>query len=92
MTTFNSDIDQIRSALARIRPGGKGDIYALPWYLVVGEPETGKSAAIKAIGLTFPHGDPIRSANLTSWIAGEAARQQEAGFSAAATDPSRRRQ
>jgi type VI protein secretion system component VasK len=72
VTAFKSDIEQVRSFIARVRPGGKDDIYALPWYLVVGEPETGKSAAVKAIGLTFPHGEPARSQNLTCWIAGEA--------------------
>lgn len=33
-------------------------LYALPWYLVIGNPAAGKSTAIVRSGLTFPFGEP----------------------------------
>lgn len=36
---------------------GKGALYELPWYMVIGHPAAGKSSAVQHSGLTFPFAD-----------------------------------
>jgi hypothetical protein len=47
--------DKFEKGLETIRSRGRG-IGELPWYLIVGEPASGKSEAIRRGGLTFPPG------------------------------------
>ncbi|WP_176517288.1 type VI secretion system membrane subunit TssM [Pseudomonas faucium] len=40
------------------KPGANKDaLYALPWYLVIGQPASGKSTMLYQSGLTFPYAD-----------------------------------
>ena len=45
-----------QSKLGRGR-SGKSALYALPWYMMIGPPASGKTTAIKNSGLSFPIGD-----------------------------------
>ena len=54
MSTFSYEIAKVLKAQQQSVPGGT---YALPWYLVVGEPGSGRSTAIRAINLKWPAGD-----------------------------------
>ena len=49
---FVYEVASVSSALARARPDFARDAYVLPWYLVIGEPGSGHSTAIKAMQLT----------------------------------------
>lgn len=57
MTTFAYELASVLSAQTRAHPGDPAGPYALPWYLVVGEPGAGRSSAIRAINMSWPHGD-----------------------------------
>ncbi len=57
---LNSAIDAIKKRGIRIEGksrSGKAALYALPWYVMIGPPGSGKSTAIKNSGLNFPLGD-----------------------------------
>jgi type VI secretion system protein ImpL len=74
---FVYEIASAASALERARPELASDAYALPWYLVIGEPGSGRTTAIKSMQLTWPHGDgPITIGTpqqyATYWLAAEA--------------------
>ena len=60
------------------------DIYSLPWYLLIGEPQSGKSTTLKNSGLEFPVGaDALSGAggtrNCDWWFANEAVILDTAG-------------
>ena len=60
------------------------DIYSLPWYLLIGEPQSGKSTTLKNSGLEFPvGGDALSGAggtrNCDWWFANEAVILDTAG-------------
>jgi type VI secretion system protein ImpL len=55
MTAFAYELASVLQHLERARPGE--GIYALPWYLVIGEPQSGRTTAIKALNLRWPFGD-----------------------------------
>jgi len=55
MTAFAYELASVLQHVERARPGQ--GIYALPWYLVIGEPHSGRSTAIKALNLRWPYGD-----------------------------------
>lgn len=74
MGAFKPLLDKVGAQVQRVKPGSQG-IYALPWYVIIGEPKTGRSSVVKAAGLTWPLGDePIKHADLGSgWVSGECA-------------------
>jgi type VI secretion system protein ImpL len=57
MTTFAYELASVLQHIAAARPESPDRLYALPWYLVIGEPGSGRSTAIKALSLRWPHGD-----------------------------------
>lgn len=57
MTTFAYELASVLSAQSRAKPGDSSGPYALPWYLVIGDPGSGRSSAIRAINLSWPYGD-----------------------------------
>jgi type VI secretion system protein ImpL len=51
---------RLREALTTMRQmvgGGRGYVYRLPWYLIIGAPGSGKTTALANSGLKFPLGD-----------------------------------
>ena len=51
---------RLREALTTMRKvvgGGRGYVYRLPWYLIIGAPGSGKTTALSNSGLKFPLGD-----------------------------------
>lgn len=52
-TEFDKAVAAIRNS--KLGKGGTGALYALPWYVIIGPPGTGKSTAIRNSGLHFPH-------------------------------------
>lgn len=54
---FAYELATLVQAQERAHPGDPEGVYALPWYLVLGEPHTGRSTAIRAMNLSWPHGD-----------------------------------
>jgi len=68
MSMFSAELAQVVSAVS-------GNVYQVPWYLVVGEPRTGKSTVIRSMNLTWDGEGkvPMSAAALcTYWIAKEA--------------------
>jgi type VI protein secretion system component VasK len=61
--------DELARVAAQVE--AQGGLYGVPWYLVVGEPLTGKSAVVKAMNLTLA-GPPLEGAYCHYWIAREA--------------------
>ncbi|MBI4702912.1 MAG: hypothetical protein HY794_14890 [Desulfarculus sp.] len=57
MSTFAYEIAGVLAHQERARPGDAAGPYALPWYLVVGEPESGRTTAIKRMNVHWPAGD-----------------------------------
>ena len=54
---MKSAIDTLRGSKLGQLSGGGAALYALPWYLVIGNPAAGKSTAIVKSGLKFPFAD-----------------------------------
>ena len=70
-------------AVAQLKQTGL-DIYSLPWYLLIGEPQSGKSTTLKNSGLEFPIGSDALSGaggtrNCDWWFANEAVILDTAG-------------
>ncbi|UJR78603.1 type VI secretion system membrane subunit TssM [Sandaracinus amylolyticus] len=40
---------------SKLKGGGAGALYALPWYVIIGPPGAGKSTALRNSGLPFPY-------------------------------------
>lgn len=57
MTTFAYELAALLAAQDQAHPGDPEGPYAMPWYLVLGHPGTGRSTAIKALNLSWPRGD-----------------------------------
>lgn len=77
MSQFRQEIQAVHDAVARMRPGHAKGIYAVPWYMVVGDPGTGRTTMIRSMNLTWPDGDPALKLGLSSqlcdwWMAEEA--------------------
>jgi type VI secretion system protein ImpL len=89
---------QFQQALATLRSsklahGRGGALYALPWYVIIGPPGTGKSTAIRESGLSFPLAggqDAVRGVGGTRhcdwWLTNEAVLLDTAGRYATAED------
>lgn len=77
-TPFVYEVAAVNAAVQRMKPGDSQGIYAVPFYLVLGEPSAGRSTALRAMNLTWPDGDGRVSTGLpqqycTYWMAQEAA-------------------
>ncbi|MEZ4310688.1 MAG: type VI secretion protein IcmF/TssM N-terminal domain-containing protein [Polyangiaceae bacterium] len=76
-TVFVYEIAAVNAAVQRMKPGDPKGIYAIPFYLVIGEPGAGRSTALRAMQLTWPEGDGRVNTGLpqqycTYWMAQEA--------------------
>lgn len=72
---FTPEIDAVLAAVAQKHPNEKPP-YQVPWYLVIGDPGTGRSTAVRSQFLTWSSGDgPLRPATSTPfctyWMADE---------------------
>lgn len=68
--------DRWKTAVVEIKKAGM-DLYTLPWYLLIGEPQSGKSTTLKNSGLEFPVGTEALSGaggtrNCDWWFTNEA--------------------
>lgn len=72
------------AGIERFKAAGK-DLYALPWYMVVGEPGSGKTEAIRHSNIGFPPGmqDELQGSggtlNMNWWFANQAVLLDTAG-------------
>ncbi|MFN0131655.1 MAG: type VI secretion protein IcmF/TssM N-terminal domain-containing protein, partial [Phycisphaerales bacterium] len=81
-------LDDLRKAfetgIDKYKQAGK-NIYSVPWYLVVGEPGSGKTEAVRHSGIGFPPGlqDPLQGAggtlNMNWWFSNPAVLLDTAG-------------
>lgn len=76
-TPFAYEIAAVHAAVQQMKPGDPKGIYAVPFYLVIGEPGAGRSTALRAMNLTWPNGDGTVRTGLpqqysTYWMAQEA--------------------
>lgn len=81
-------LDELRkkfeSGITEFRKAGK-DIYTLPWYMLIGEPGSGKTEAIRHAQLPFPQGmnDPLQGSggtvNMDWWFTNKAVMLDTAG-------------
>ncbi|MBK8252030.1 MAG: hypothetical protein IPK82_05115 [Polyangiaceae bacterium] len=76
-TPFVYEIAAVNAAVQRMKPGDPQGIYAIPFYLVLGEPGAGRSTVLRAMNLTWPDGDGRVNTGLpqqycTYWMAQEA--------------------
>lgn len=77
MSVFVYEIAAVHAAVQQMKPGDPKGIYAIPFYLVLGEPGAGRSTALRAMNLTWPTGDGTIRTGLpqqycTYWMAQEA--------------------
>ncbi len=75
--------EQWKAAVGRLREAGLS-IYDLPWYLMIGEPASGKTTTLKESGLDFPVGTeslsgPGGTRNCDWWFTNEAVILDTAG-------------
>lgn len=76
-TVFTPEIASVVAAVGHAHPSHPRGIYAIPWYLVAGDPGSGRSTAIHAMHLSWPAGDaalrlPVPSPLCTYWLPKEA--------------------
>jgi type VI protein secretion system component VasK len=57
MSSFAYEIAAVLASVTHAYPGHPEGIYAVPWYLVIGEPGSGRSTALHAMNLTWSRGD-----------------------------------
>jgi type VI secretion system protein ImpL len=57
MRAIQSEFDKAVASLktSKMGKGGTQALYALPWYMIIGPPGTGKSTALRQSGLQFPY-------------------------------------
>ena len=56
MSVFHYEIASVHAAVGRAFPSHAEGIYAIPWYLVIGDPGSGRSTALHAMNLTWSGG------------------------------------
>jgi type VI secretion system protein ImpL len=57
MTAFAYELATVLQAQAQARPGHADGPYAMPWYLVVGAPQSGRSTMLRAMSGNWPRGE-----------------------------------
>jgi type VI secretion system protein ImpL len=57
MSAFTYEIASVIAAVEKRHPGHPEGIYALPWYLVLGNPGSGRSTVVHAMSLTWEGDD-----------------------------------
>lgn len=62
--------DEFAQVLARIK--SQGGVYAVPWYLAIGEPSVGKSTVLKSMNLTWNQPATFDGQYCQYWISREA--------------------
>jgi type VI secretion system protein ImpL len=77
MTAFAYEIASVVAEVQRRHPSHAEGIYALPWYMVVGNPGSGRTSALHAMHLTWEGGDGPYQTNAptklcTYWVPKEA--------------------
>ena len=77
MMNVAAEIDAVHAAVQAAVPNDSRGIYALPWYLVVGDPGTGRSTAVRSMNLGWSSQDgplrlPVQQPLCTWWMANEA--------------------
>jgi type VI protein secretion system component VasK len=77
MSAFTYEIATVIAAVQRAYPGHPEGAYAIPWYLVVGNPGSGRSTALHAMNLTWQGSDGPLTTGLpqqlcTFWMPKEA--------------------
>jgi type VI protein secretion system component VasK len=77
-TPFVYEIAALNAAVQRMKPGDPQGIYAVPLYLVIGEPAAGRSTVLQSMQLSWPEGNAQVNTGLpqqycTYWMAQEAA-------------------
>jgi type VI secretion system protein ImpL len=77
MSAFTYELATVTAAVHRAYPGHPEGAYAIPWYLVVGNPGSGRSSALHAMNLTWQGSDGPLSTGLpqqlcTYWMPKEA--------------------
>ena len=53
MSAFTYELATVTAAVQRAHPGHPEGAYAIPWYLIVGNPGSGRSTALHAMNLTW---------------------------------------
>ena len=66
MSVFTAEVDKVVALLKQ-----RGSVYDLPFYLCIGEPRTGKSTALKSMGLEWAQPASIDGQYCQYWIAKE---------------------
>ena len=62
MSAFTYEVAAVLAAVVKRHPGHAEGVYALPWYLVVGNPGSGRSAVLHALNLTWDGNDgPVQT-------------------------------
>jgi type VI secretion system protein ImpL len=54
LAQLDSRMREALAILRKSRTGGRGGLYQMPWYMIVGAPRTGKTTALTRSGLKFP--------------------------------------
>jgi type VI secretion system protein ImpL len=54
LAQLNQRMREALAVLRKSRTGGRGGLYQLPWYMIIGAPGTGKTTALTRSGLKFP--------------------------------------
>lgn len=57
MSTFSYEIANVQAQVVRAFPGSPEGSYVIPWYLVLGDPGSGRSTALHAMNLSWQGGD-----------------------------------